>query len=285
MTNIRKPLTADDPRHGTEAGYSAHTREGIPQCKPCERAKARGDKRRRVLGSQLVAVPPDVQTILRRHSAVTIVRRTGVSICAVTNLQKRGSKARAYPSTIARIRALRVPTDIGVVRRIQALTRLGWSAPEIAARSGIHFTTIARLRDRSGRQQIGDDRLRDAIADAYEAMCMTVPPLTRHTSRLVKKAEANGWPPPLAWGDIDNPKARPIYGSARGRRRTEVDEVVIDRILNHSSVPDDVTQAERREVVRRWRGDQNELERLTGWNVSRIMRETRDDVAELADAA
>lgn len=33
----RKPLTPDDPRHGTHAGLAAHHREGSPKCPTCRR--------------------------------------------------------------------------------------------------------------------------------------------------------------------------------------------------------------------------------------------------------
>lgn len=211
-------MELDDPRHGTEAGYSAHQRAVQKPCEACNRAKLRGDKRRRVQGQALRPVPPDVWRILDRYSDRTLETRAGVSVCALQNMRRRGERARAYPATIARLRSVRVPTDIGLVRRVQALARLGWSAPEIAARSGVPYTTIARLRDHDTRRWLGRDALRDAIAAAYDEMSMTVPRLTRHTSRIAGRAAARGWPPPLAWDDIDAPDAQPCGVRADDRR-------------------------------------------------------------------
>jgi hypothetical protein len=54
---MRTPLSPDDERHGTEAGYAAHGRDGSRPCESCRRAKGRGDKKRRVYGSALTPVP------------------------------------------------------------------------------------------------------------------------------------------------------------------------------------------------------------------------------------
>lgn len=270
-------MTPDDARHGSEAGYSAHKRAGGKPCRSCEDAKLRGDKRRRALGSSLQPVPADVLATLARYSDRTLHLRTGVSVCALANMRARGDNARAYPATIARLRAVRVPTDVGVVRRVQALTRLGWSAPQIAAEAGIPYTTIVRLRDHADRQWVGRDDLRDAVAVAYDALSMKVPPLTRWTSRLAGKAERAGWAPPLAWdeGSIDDPDARPAGDVTRGRRSTtDLDHGVVDDILAgdyHLAA----TVAERREVCRRWvRQGRSlaELGRLTGWRTDRYVR-------------
>lgn len=278
-------MLADDLRHGTEAGYSAHKRDNEKACRACEDAKLRGDKRRRVLGSSLQPLPADVLVILDRYSDATLHQRTGVSVCALSNMRRRGDKARAYPATIERLRTVRVPTDVGVVRRIQALARLGWSAPQISAECGVPYTTIARLRDQEDRRWVGKDELRDAIAAAYDALSMKVPPYTRWTVRVANVAAAAGWPPPLAWDEdaIDDPTAEPRGSVARSSRSlTDLDQGVVDDILAgdyhlHS------TPAERTEVCRRWvrRGQSlAELGRLTGWRTDRYYR-----VADQPDAA
>jgi hypothetical protein len=266
-------MDVDDPRHGTEAGNSAHMRDGEKSCAPCRKARGKADKRRRVYGSGLVVIPADVLQTFERYSVRTIELHTGLSGCTINNIRKHGDKARVKPSTVSRVRAMKVPTDIGVIRRVRALARLGWSSPEMAARAGIPATTVARLRDHDERQWVGNQRIRAAIAKAYDEMSMTVPPLTRHTSKLANRAEARGWAPPLAWDDIDDPDAIPTEGySPRGNaiKPIPVDDVVVDRILDGQVVPS--TNAERREVVRRWLADgrsYTSLEALTGWRVER----------------
>lgn len=272
-------MSPDDPRHGTEAGYSAHKRASQKACRSCEDAKLRGDKRRRVLGPKLQHVPADVLVILDRYSDRTLALRTGVSVCALQNMRRRGPKARAYPATIARLRSIRVPTDVGVVRRVQALTRLGWSAPQIADAAGVPYTTIVRLRDHADRQVVGRDDLRDGIATAYDALSMRVPPLSRWTSRLSGKAERAGWAPPLAWDEdaIDDPAANPAGAVTRGARpHSDLDHGVVDDILAGDYALH-ATPAERAEVCRRWhaRGrSQAELSRLTGWRTDRYFHVT-----------
>lgn len=46
----RRPLTADDDRHGTYAGYSAHKRDSVPMCDPCRiaRNERRAEQREKV---------------------------------------------------------------------------------------------------------------------------------------------------------------------------------------------------------------------------------------------
>jgi hypothetical protein len=198
-------MDALDSRHGTEAGNSAHMRDGEKSCAPCRAARGKADKRRRVYGSGLVLIPADVLQTIERYSVRTIELHTGLSGCTINNIRKHGDRARVKPSTVARVRAMRVPTDIGVIRRVRALARLGWSSPEMAARAGIPSTTVARLRDHDERLWVGNQRIRAAIAKAYDEMSMTVPPLTRHTSKLANRAAARGWAPPLAWDDIDDP--------------------------------------------------------------------------------
>lgn len=270
-------MIPDDSRHGTEAGYSAHKRDGEKACRACEDAKLRGDKRRRVLGPKLQALPADVLVVLDRYSDATLHQRTGVSVCALQNLRRRGDKARAYPATIARLRSIRVPTDVGVVRRVQALTRLGWSAPQISVASGVPYTTVVRLRDHADRKVVGRDDLRDQIATAYAELSMKVPPYTRWTVRVANAAAAAGWPPPLAWDDdtIDDPAAAPQVDVTRGPRpSTDLDEgLVVDVLAGDWHLR--TTVAEKQEVCRRWvrsGGSLNQLAQLTGWRVDRYYR-------------
>ena len=68
--------------------------------------------------------------------------------------------------------------------------------------------------------------------------------------------------------DIDDPDERPDMNA----RDDEVDEVVVLRILAGDFTLT-ANRAERYEVVRRWTGADNELERRTRWNVARMRRE------------
>lgn len=275
-------MLPDDPRHGTEAGYSAHNREEGRACRPCLKAKLRADKRRRIFGSALIPVPEDVRDILANTSDRTLATQTGVSVTAIYNLKKKGDKAKAYPATIARLRTANIPTDIGTIRRVRALCRLGWSCYAIADRAGEPATTITALRDQVDRKVIGRDSLRYSIARAYAAMCMERPPLTKWSSRVANTAARRGWAAPLAWDNID------LDTAPAGKRRWNtdydtrdlVDEAVIVRILAGDNIP--ANRAERLETVRRWvasgRSEVSLCKRM-GWHEGRYSPTSREGAA------
>jgi hypothetical protein len=98
--------------------------------------------------------------------------------------------------------------SVGVERRLRALARMGWRASDIAAETGIHQQQIQRYM-RGGEEAVFL-ATHLAIATAYDRLSMTPGP-----SKLARqRAEAKGWPPPLAWDDhdLDNPDAQPKFG-------------------------------------------------------------------------
>jgi hypothetical protein len=282
-------MTLDDPRHGTEAGYAAHGRDGSRPCESCRRAKGRGDKKRRVYGSALTPVPADVHALIERVGVVALATRSGVSATAIGHIRKRGDKARAYPSTIARLRSVEIPTDLGTVRRVRALACLGWSTADIAAVAGEPISTILTLRDQEDRKVVGRDSLRDSIADAYRQLCMKRAPFTKWSSRIANNAARKGWAPPLAYDDIDDPADDPStrdlelerwikWWTSRGH--ADIDENVVARLLaGDTSVT--ATKPEKVEAMRRWLSwgrSETSLCAMHGWKDGRyVTRE--DDVA------
>lgn len=144
-------MRADDPRHGTMAGYNAHTRSGFPICGSCRLAKRRYDKRRIMAGGFKVST-------------------------------------------------------LGSRRRVEALRALGYSLNDIAAAAGykpvhsaIKYVMTAETMTASTAARI--DR-------AFEALCMT-PATGPRAGRNRRHAARMGWPPPLAWADIDDPNEQP----------------------------------------------------------------------------
>lgn len=92
---------------------------------------------------------------------------------------------------------------LGVRRRIRALIAMGWTHEHMLAHSGVR--TACTLN------QVGEwvTALTHRRIDAmYEALAMTPGP--SETSR--KRAARHGYPPPLAWDDIDDPLERPSIG-------------------------------------------------------------------------
>lgn len=154
---------------------------------------------------------------------------------------------------------------IGTQRRFRALMRLGWTSQHIGDRIGWtadHVQIILIQRKQVNR------RTAEKVAAAYDEMCMTLGPSKITRSR----AERNGWPPPLAWDDIDDPAEQPVTVSAP-RSHTDVDEAVVERVLAGEKLP--ATRAEKDEIVRRWRAQGRllaDLERITGWKIERYAR-------------
>lgn len=96
------------------------------------------------------------------------------------------------------------------LRRLQALQRLGWSIPVLATRLGLHHQSVYDI----GRAPTLYRSRYDKIAALYEELCMTCPTGTNQGERsgitkARRHAERMGWPPPLAWDDIDDPDEQP----------------------------------------------------------------------------
>lgn len=173
----------------------------------------------------------------------------------------------------------RAVDTIGTQRRIQALVAAGWSYPALAPHFNVTPAQLAKWA--KGGAFIRRDT-RDRILTTYAALEMREPPTgtpaeRRNTRYATTVAKRNGWLPPLAWVDIDDPDERPDMNA----RDDEVDEVVVLRILARDFTVT-TNRAERYEVVRRWPDSDNELERLTGWNVARMRRDLNRPDQEVA---
>lgn len=158
-------MRADDPRHGTNAGYDAGCRGSC-----CRRAAAEYERQRRY------------DTILGRP-----------------------------PRTL---------DAQGTQRRIQALVAIGYTFREIAERLGVSHDRARGLATRPTqfvRRTTADD-----VAAVFEELCMKPAPEGWHSSYAKTTARRNGWLPPLAWLDIDDPDERPDAGKEARPGRPEV---------------------------------------------------------------
>jgi hypothetical protein len=208
-------VKADDPRHGTLAGYIAGCRQ-----------------------------------VCCRESAATYERRR---------------RARHYLNG-----GPLIIDALGTKRRIRALMRLGWSTYRLDAELG-------RERTYTGAILCGQDRIHRTTADEYaalyERLAMRIPEGRNRFERGAITRVSNyacqmGYPPPLAWDDIDN-DPEPQWGG----RDTDVDPVVVMRLLEGRRVQS--TGAERREAMRRWLqdgGSERELCQVHGWKHGRYGR-------------
>lgn len=92
---------------------------------------------------------------------------------------------------------------LGTQRRIRALMALGWTSGDIANRCG--WTTPQAVTVLlSGRRYVYRSTA-EKIAAVYDQLSMTPGPSTRNWREAARK----GWPPPLAWDNIDDPDERP----------------------------------------------------------------------------
>lgn len=181
---------------------------------------------------------------------------------------------------------------LGATRRIRALMRLGWRHQDITPLLGgrtSHHISAGKFHQINAH----DWRLVDLV---FEKLSATDGP--SDASR--KRAADQGFAPPLAWDNIDNPQEQPrglnicekpdcqaevvakgmcgphyrqlSIGGVRGF--DGFDEVAVERILAGAwRLPS--SPAERTEVCRRWAADgrsMNELGRLTGWATHRYWK-------------
>lgn len=129
-------------------------------------------------------------------------------------------------------------------RRVQALARIGWTGQHIADASGVGPKVIAEMS--AGRRPTVTRANAEAVARAFEALSMRLGP----SEKARQRAEFKGWPPPLAWDDIDT-DAEPAAGAMRDvgkRSQDDIDETAVARAIEHGGVT--LTRAERVEVVR-----------------------------------
>jgi hypothetical protein len=166
-----------------------------------------------------------------------------------------------------------VPT-IGTTRRIRALMRLGWRGIDIAHAAGWQSGEAVTML--TGRTFL-NHRTAERIRFAYDQLSMTCGP----SEETRRRAEREGWPPPLAWDDdtIDDPNATPQGVPNTRPVAVGIDEVAVQRRM-HGDRKVRLRGGEAAELVRRmlangWSG--RRIEEHTGVNANRYI--TREEVA------
>lgn len=174
---------------------------------------------------------------------------------------------------LARTETFMVP-NVGTRRRIQALAALGWSTSEVSRRCGYHRSHLSLVLKRQGPLRAATV---ERVRGVYDQLSMQLPPERTKAERIDASrsrriARERGWPPPLAWDNIDDENERPIVTHKYTGSDT-IDPTVVVRILaGDRSVAPCANRAERCEVVRRWPTTGrpiNDLARLTGWKPER----------------
>lgn len=101
---------------------------------------------------------------------------------------------------------------IGTARRIQALVAIGWTYLDIQRETGLEDAEVRRFA--IGERAYVYSSTVAKVDAAFERMCMKVPPARTTRERQARSkarrlAQRNGWAPPLAWNNIDDPTERP----------------------------------------------------------------------------
>lgn len=104
---------------------------------------------------------------------------------------------------------------VGTTRRLQALYAIGWTSAQIGPRLGVTPARVSHLV--SGKQPKVHRHTAARVARVYDDLSMTVPRDPGHLEprhirihdRQRRQSANKGWPPPLAWDDIDDPTEEP----------------------------------------------------------------------------
>lgn len=279
-------MTPDDPRHGTHAGWSRHRADGEIPCEPCREAwnayRLRYMKERALGYARTVSVTHG--GAWQRIDAMRNEGQTYAAIAAALGLQDNhvyrlhvGIIKSVTPETWRKIMArdidtaaLTGPTHVGTVRRARALAAIGWPGVDIQHEAGLAKKTVVRLL--RGDLVTTEHATRRAIADVYDRLWATRPERSKHTVRAERRAAREGWAPPMAWDNVDDPRERPKLG--RRDPGAEVDHATVERVLAGEWLP--TTKLEKDVIVRRWKAsgksERSLCERM-GWKDGRYARE------------
>lgn len=106
---------------------------------------------------------------------------------------------------------------LGTHRRVQALACLGWSTAELSRQMGKHRSYLLKVML---KVEIEPSTALE-VARLYDRLCMTrcVSSTAGRTAMYARRA---GWPPPLAWHNIDDPDEQPTAWEYRPLDRAEL---------------------------------------------------------------
>jgi hypothetical protein len=220
------------PEHGTYArGNGAPGYREPCYCGPCRKAVRRGRKKYNV--NRQLGQPALVDaTPARERLQLLQLTMTGAQICAATGCQADnlryiadGRRKQIRRSTLNQILAVQVEqsapgkyVDVtGTRRRIQALRAIGWSARVIAEKAGSAEARIQLIA--SGAQPTVRHFLAVKIVRTFAELHQTPAPPGCSATITKRHALANGWAPPGAWDDIDDPAAMPDWTGCCGTDR------------------------------------------------------------------
>lgn len=212
-----KPL-AD---HGTTARAKGRPAGNVPPCpcRPCRDAENRYNKERNYLNATgrprtvaPTAVAAHLETLFAAGAGwIQLAELTNCSASTLLDIRRRTSAVIRH-DVAARILAVqpgqgippkRQQPALGTTRRIRALQTLGHSSKAISEASGVELSTVSDLLNEY-HTTIGR-RVAARIDTGYRQLAETAGTNTRARNRAARE----GWAPPAAWDDIDDPHCHP----------------------------------------------------------------------------
>jgi len=273
-------MTRPIPPHGSEGRYNSAVNRPGCRCQTCIAGLTRARKRRTLaqLEGRPATIPAAPVTthlatlIARGLSAKQIGIAAGVDPCTVIG-HAAGKFPRIRRGTAAKLLAVapQRPSERGVmpatgsIRRIRALYCIGHGPREIAARSGLQLRLIGSL--------VAGDRntVRVATHDAVAAVYRQLSTIPGRNDRVRARAQAEGWPGPLDWDDIDDPTGKPEKVIKRHLVKLPVAETRAAEIQHLARYGIDATDiADRLEVTASYVRDQLRGDRLPGTRTKQL---------------
>ncbi|MCX4863499.1 MULTISPECIES: hypothetical protein [unclassified Streptomyces] len=253
-------MNRTEPQHGERRCYLRGCRR--PECEQANYRymsrlrldNARG-QHRRIASTQTIAHVE--RLIANGWNQTQIASAAGLGERTVGQLLQ--GRAYVYVGTARSILAIHVgpppytPRNVdatGSRRRIQALVAIGWPLNQLAPRVGLNVFALGHI----------------ANGDLQQVRSTTAALITRHYRQLSrtpgenvrarKMAQKRGWHGPLAWDDIDDPKAQPETEKRREGgpgRREKVDDREVARLTAAGKTAEQIAQelrCHKRTVVR-----------------------------------
>lgn len=274
-------MTPNDPKHGT-SHQTWQTVPGCP-CASCEAARAFNRRNYKLAQMGRGRTIPNGKVVAHIDALIAagwtqsqIAKASGVSDATVSEARN-GKAQRITARHAVAILALhhedapRHPStsSVGTMRRIQALARLGYTVREVCRAAGLSERYMAELIDKDRRTC--STAAAQSVEDVYRRFCMVPPIMTPHRKRSKSIATRQGWPPPLAWINIDDPNEKPQGAYHTARKHDELDPNTVQRFFEGDhTIP--TTRAEKEAIAAEWLrrgGSVSSLGRITGWRAER----------------
>lgn len=103
---------------------------------------------------------------------------------------------------------------LGTRRRLEALHAIGWSGAQLGELLGVTVQAVYRLRT---QDTLIYPTTAAKVAELYEKLWDT-PQIGWMADRTRRMAQRNGWAPPMAWDDIDDPDEKPQHRLTKRQR-------------------------------------------------------------------